>query len=82
MQLDSFRDLYAAKTDGELLSLAADENSLVESARRALADEVRRRNLYDLPVHEPISPPPAETKSPPDQRTQSVPLPLGRIVSS
>jgi len=83
VQLDSFRDFYASKTDGELLSLAADKNSLVESARLAVADELRRRNLDDLPVPEPISLLPAEAKSQPDHKTpQSVPPPLARIIPS
>jgi hypothetical protein len=72
VQLDSLKELYASKTDDELLSLAADKNSLVESARLALADELRRRNLDDLPVPEPISPLPAETKSQPDHKTLSL----------
>jgi hypothetical protein len=63
VQPDSFREVYASKTDGELLSLAADKHSLIESARLALADELRRRNLGDLPVPEPITPTQAETKS-------------------
>jgi hypothetical protein len=70
VQLDSFSELYASKTDGELLSLDADKNSLVESARLALADELRRRNLDDLPVPEP--PLPAQAKSQPDQKTPSL----------
>jgi len=69
VQLDSFRELYASQTDGELLSLAADKNSLVESARLALTDELRRRNLDDLPVPKP--PLPVEAKSQPDLKTPS-----------
>jgi hypothetical protein len=69
VQLDSFRELYTSKTDGELLSLAADKNSLVESARLALADELRRRNLDDLPVPEPSHP--GEATSQPDHKMPS-----------
>lgn len=71
MQPDSFKEFYTSKTDDELLSLAADKDSLIESARLALADELRRRNLDDLPTPEPITPVPAEAKSRPD--TTSVP---------
>jgi hypothetical protein len=69
VQLDSFRELYASKTDGELLSLAAEKNSLIAIARLAVADELRRRNLADLPVPEPISTLPAEAESQPDRKT-------------
>jgi hypothetical protein len=69
VQLDSFRELYASKTEGELLSLAADKNSLVEGARLALADELSRRNLDDLSVPVPEPPLPAEDKSEPDHKT-------------
>jgi hypothetical protein len=71
VQLDSLKELYASKTDDELLSLAAERNSLVEMARLALADELRRRSLDDLPVPEPIPPLPAESKSQPDHKTPS-----------
>jgi len=37
--------VYSSKTDHELLVLAADPGSLLETAQRALADELRRRNL-------------------------------------
>lgn len=68
MQLDSFRDLYASKTDGELLSLNADKNSLADTARLALANKLRRRNLDDLPVSESVSPPSVETSQPDHKR--------------
>lgn len=66
MQPDSFRDLYTSKSDDELLSLAVDKDSLIESARLALADELRRRNIDDLPVPEPITLVPAKVKWQPD----------------
>lgn len=69
MQIDSFRELYASKTDGELLALAADKSALVESAKLALADELRRRNPVDLSVPGPISPLPTETQSQPYHHT-------------
>src|SRR5690242_16977523 len=77
VQPDSFREVYASKTDGELLSLAADKHSLIESARLALADELRCRNLDGLPVPEPITPVPAETKPQPDTTPTSRPICLG-----
>ena len=66
MQLDSFRELYASKTDGELLLLATDKGSLLESARVDLEDELRLRNFDDLPLPEPA--PPAEVNSQSDHR--------------
>jgi hypothetical protein len=68
VQLDSFREFYASKTDGELLSLAAEKDSLVEGARLALADELRRRTLGDPPELTPIAPPPAEVEPQPDRQ--------------
>lgn len=47
MQADSFAQLYASKTDGELLELAADKNSLLDSARLALTEELNRRDLSE-----------------------------------
>lgn len=45
MQPNSVNELYASKTDEELLLLAAEKDSLVESAQLALEDEIHRRNL-------------------------------------
>jgi hypothetical protein len=41
----SFQELYSAKTDDELLALAADSASLREDAKAVLAQELERRNL-------------------------------------
>lgn len=45
MLLEPQAHIYSSKTDDELLVLAADPGSLLETAQRALADELRRRNL-------------------------------------
>jgi hypothetical protein len=42
------RQLYSSKTEDELLALAAEQHLLVEEARAALGDELRRRNLSDV----------------------------------
>ncbi len=55
MQLDSLKELYSSKTDDELLSLAAERDSLTAIARVALADGLHRRNLSDS-----LQPPPVE----------------------
>lgn len=49
----TFRDAYSGMTDGELLSIAADRESLVDRAKLALDDELRRRQLgeADLVQH-------------------------------
>jgi hypothetical protein len=58
VQLDSLKELYASKTDDELLSLAAEKSSLVEIARLALADELRRgQKMIDFVFHRPQSKP-------------------------
>ncbi len=41
----TFRDSYSGMTDGELLSIAADREALVDEAKLALDDELRRRQL-------------------------------------
>ena len=69
MQLHSFSEFYASKTDGELLSLGAEKDSLVEEARLALADELRRRNLDDCPSPQTIVPLPAKAERQADQKT-------------
>jgi hypothetical protein len=45
VQLDSLKQLYAGKTDEELLALAEQKDSLVENAKLALFSELDRRNL-------------------------------------
>ena len=42
---DSLKELYSSKTNDELLELAADDMSLREDAKTALADELERRSL-------------------------------------
>jgi len=44
---DSLVQLYSAKTDDELLVLAAEQAGLTEGAKSVLADELRRRSLKD-----------------------------------
>jgi hypothetical protein len=44
--------LYSSKTEEELVALAADQDSLVEDARSALTEELKRRNAVIKP---PIS---------------------------
>lgn len=46
---ESFQELYSAKTDEELLALAADSVSLREDAKSVLAQELQRRNLEQPP---------------------------------
>jgi len=46
----TFRDTYSGMTDGELLSIAADRESLVDDAKLALDDELRRRQLGNADV--------------------------------
>jgi hypothetical protein len=41
----TFREAYSAMTDAELLSIAADRETLVDEAKLALDDELRRRQL-------------------------------------
>ncbi len=48
----SFQELYSAKTDEELLALAADSASLREDAKSVLAQELQRRNLQQPPSHQ------------------------------
>lgn len=48
MQPNSLEEFYAAKTDEELISLARQKDSLVESAQLILVAELDRRNL-DVP---------------------------------
>jgi hypothetical protein len=53
VQLDSLKELYAAKTDEELIFLAQEKDSLVENAQLALLDELKRRSL-PIPVIQPL----------------------------
>lgn len=55
MKIDSLKELYSSKTDEELLSLAAERESLVEGALAVLVEELRRRNLSDLPESRPAA---------------------------
>ena len=50
----SFQELYSAKTDDELLALAADSSSLREDAKSVLAQELQRRNLQQPPSHHKV----------------------------
>src|SRR5882762_7722609 len=50
MQRDSLAHVYLSKSDDELLSLAADPDSLVEQARPILAEELGRRGLTVAPA--------------------------------
>jgi hypothetical protein len=45
VDLETLAELYASKTDEELLALAADTDSLIEGAGAVLSDELQRRNL-------------------------------------
>jgi hypothetical protein len=45
MEPDSLKQLYFAKTDDELLTLEADQDSLTPEARSILANELGRRGL-------------------------------------
>ena len=45
---ETFRHVYSGMTDGELLSIAADRESLVDKAKLALDDELRRRQLGEV----------------------------------
>jgi hypothetical protein len=50
MLRDSLAKIYLSKSDDELLSLAADPDSLVEEARPILTEELGRRGLTVAPV--------------------------------
>jgi hypothetical protein len=50
MLRDSLAQIYLSKSDDELLSLAADPDSLVEEVRPILAEELGRRGLTVAPV--------------------------------
>ncbi len=68
MQLDS---LYAAKTDEELISLAQQKDSLIESAQLALVAELGRRNLEVPTALPPVVSQPAGAESESDRTTTS-----------
>lgn len=71
MQLNSLKQLYGTKTDEELVSLAQQEDSLVETAQLALAAELGRRDL-DVPTFlPPVVSQSAGTESESDRRTTS-----------
>jgi hypothetical protein len=54
MLRDSLAQTYSSKSDEELLSLAADPQSLTEEARRILAEELGRRGLSAPTAPEPV----------------------------
>jgi hypothetical protein len=60
MLRDSLVQVYLSKSDDELLSLAADPDSLIEQARPILAEELGRRGLTATPA------PAAVESQPPD----------------
>lgn len=60
MKPDSFTQAYSAKSDYELLALAAERDSLVDEARQVLEAELRRR---DLDGPSPVSASPSFTES-------------------
>jgi hypothetical protein len=71
VQLNSLKQLYGTKTDEELVSLAQQEDSLVETAQLALAAELGRRDL-DVPTFlPPVVSQSAGTESESDRRTTS-----------
>ncbi|HEV3334522.1 MAG TPA: hypothetical protein VG096_26220 [Bryobacteraceae bacterium] len=55
-QEQALRVYYAAMSDGELQGAAANRNSFVPTARRLLAEELRRRNLASEPSAPPLHP--------------------------
>jgi hypothetical protein len=61
----SFQELYSAKTDDELLALAADSTSLREDAKSVLAQELQRRNLQRPPSHDKVESRSAGSTPPP-----------------
>jgi hypothetical protein len=71
VQLDSLKELYAAKTDEELSSLAQQKDSLIESAQLALVAELGRRNLQVPTALPPVVPQPAGAESESDRTTTS-----------
>jgi hypothetical protein len=70
VQVNSVKELYASKTDEELLSLAAEKESLTESAKLALTDELLRRRLPVVPAPAPAINP-AEVDAQPEERQRS-----------
>lgn len=50
MNAVSIKEVYETKTDDELLSLASQKDTLIETARHSLMDELRRRGLDDSPA--------------------------------
>lgn len=68
MQVNSVKEVYASKTDEELLSLAAEKESLTESASLALTDELLRRRLPVVSVPAPAIDPPQADAQPEERR--------------
>ena len=50
MNAVSIKEVYETKTDDELLSLASQKDTLIETARNSLMGELRRRGLDDSPA--------------------------------
>jgi hypothetical protein len=63
VQLDSPKELYAAKTDEELILLAQEKDSLVEDAQLALAAELERRSLVVPATQSPVEAVPTGAES-------------------
>lgn len=76
MQLNSLKQLYAAKTDEELVSLAQQKHSLVESAQLALVAELDRRNLVVPTVLPPVVSQPADAEAESNRTTTIAKLSL------
>jgi hypothetical protein len=71
VQLDPLKELYATKTDEELISLAQQKDSLVESAQLALVAELGRRNMEVPTVMPPVVSPSEGAESESDRTTTS-----------
>lgn len=71
MQFDPLNSIYAAKTDDELLLLAADRDSLTENAKHALANELRHRNISASSAPEVSSLFPSETETQAEKETEA-----------
>jgi hypothetical protein len=64
---DTLKQLYSSKTDEELLSLASEKDTLVETARLTLMSELHLRGLSDLlETEHPVDP--TEVYSQPEER--------------
>jgi len=72
MLRDALVQVYSSKSDVELLTLAADPDSLIEEARPILAEELGRRGL-------PVAPAPAVVEGEPSNFWDSA---VGKFMSS